>query len=75
MLFAGAGIGTGQVIGATDLRGKAPIARRVRREDCPATIYQHLAIDFRSVAIRDLTGRPTPIIRRGQPIAELGRLV
>jgi hypothetical protein len=73
MLFAGGGIHTGQVIGATDIRGEAPIARRVGPEDFLATIYQHLAIDFRSVAIRDFSGRPTPIIRQGEPIVELRR--
>jgi hypothetical protein len=73
MLFAGGGIHTGQVIGATDIRGEAPIARRVGPEDFLATIYQHLAIDFRKVAIQDFSGRPTPIIRQGEPIVELRR--
>lgn len=73
MLFAGAGVRTGQVIGATDRRGEAPIARRVGPEDFLATIYEHLAIDFRNAMIQDFSGRPTPIIREGQPIAELTR--
>jgi hypothetical protein len=73
MLFAGGGIRTGQVIGATDIRGEAPVARRVGPEDFLATIYQHLAIDFRNLTIRDSSGRPTPIIRQGEPIAELAR--
>ena len=73
MLFAGGGIHTGQVVGATDTRGEAPIARRVGPEDFLATIYQHLAIDFRRVAIRDFSGRPTPIIRQAHRLSSLGR--
>jgi hypothetical protein len=71
MLFAGGGIRTGQVIGATDPRGETVIDRRVSPEDFLATIYQHLKIDFRNTAIEDFSGRPTPIIREGNPIAEL----
>ena len=71
MLFAGGGIRTGQVIGATDPRGETVIDRRVSPEDFLATIYQHLKIDFRNTAIEDFGGRPTPIIREGNPIAEL----
>jgi hypothetical protein len=73
MLFAGGGIRTGQVIGATDRRGEDPIARRVGPEDFLSTIYQHLAIDFRRVAFPDPSGRPIPIIREGEPIHELWR--
>lgn len=71
MLFAGGGIRTGQVIGATDARGEDPIDRRVGPEDFLATIYRHLNIDYQNAAIRDFSGRPTPIIRAGKPIAEL----
>ncbi len=71
MLFAGGGIRTGQVIGATDKRGEEVIERRVRPEDFLATIYHHLGIDFEHTTIEDFTGRPTPIIRDGKPIAEL----
>lgn len=71
MLFAGGGIATGQVVGATDARGEDPISRRVTPEDFLATIYQHLGIDFRNIHIEDFTGRPTPIIRDGNPVPEL----
>ncbi|MGE3780293.1 MAG: DUF1501 domain-containing protein [Pirellulaceae bacterium] len=73
MLFAGGGIRTGQVIGATDARGEAPVARPVHPEDFLATLYRHLGIDYRTAAIRDFSGRPTPIIRSGEAIAELAR--
>ncbi len=75
MLFAGGGIQTGQVIGATDARGEDPISRRVSPEDFLATIYQHLDIDFNHIAPIDFSGRPRPIIRAGKPITELARQV
>lgn len=75
MLFAGGGIKTGQVIGATDARGEDPVERPVGPEDFLATIYTHLGIDFRNTTINDFAGRPTPIIRTGTPIHELARVV
>jgi uncharacterized protein (DUF1501 family) len=71
MLFAGGGVRTGQVLGATDARGEDPIDGQVGPEDFLATIYQHLRIDFRNVTLRDFSGRPTPIIREGNPITGL----
>jgi uncharacterized protein (DUF1501 family) len=74
MLFAGGGIRTGQVIGATDKRGEDPIERRVGPGDFLATIYRHLGIDFVHTAIPNFAGRPIPILSRGKPIPELGRV-
>jgi uncharacterized protein (DUF1501 family) len=71
MLFAGGGIRTAQVIGATDARGEDPIERRVGPGDFLATIYRHLGIDYRRVAIRNFAGRPIPIVSSGEAIAEL----
>jgi hypothetical protein len=71
MLFAGGGIQTGQVIGATDAKGEEVVQRLVGPEDFLATIYQHLGIDYRSTAIENHSGRPVPIVRSGQPIHEL----
>jgi hypothetical protein len=73
MLFAGGGIRTGQVIGATDARGEDPVERRVGPQDFLATLYRHLNIDAAKVAIPDFTGRPIPILRDGSPIVELAR--
>jgi uncharacterized protein (DUF1501 family) len=74
MLFAGGGIRTGQVIGATDPRGEDPVDRRVGPEDFLATLYEHLGIDWRNATLPDFSGRPTPIIREGQAISELARI-
>jgi uncharacterized protein (DUF1501 family) len=71
MIWAGGGIATGQVIGRTDRRGEDVVDRRVSPQDFLATIYRHLGIDFERVTIPDHTGRPTPIVTNGHPIAEL----
>lgn len=73
MLFAGGGIRTGQVVGATDKQGEDPIERRVGPGDFLATIYHHLGIDFKHVAIPNFAGRPVPIVSEGDTIPELVR--
>lgn len=70
-LWAGGGIQTGQVIGATDRRGEDVVERACGPGDFLATIYRHLGIDAGKVTIDDLNGRPTPIVNEGKPIAEL----
>jgi Protein of unknown function (DUF1501) len=71
MLFAGGGITTGQVIGATDRRGEQVVERRVGVGDFLATAYRHLGIDAGNITIPDLSGRPIPILQDGSPIQEL----
>jgi len=71
MLFAGGGIETGQVIGATDRVGEDPIKRRVSPGDFLATLYSHLGIDFHGLALTNSAGRPIPILSQGEPISEL----
>ena len=69
-VLAGGGIQGGQVIGATDAIGAAPINRALGPGDLLASIYQVLGIDPQST-IRDRQNRPIPIVESGQPIAEL----
>jgi hypothetical protein len=71
MLFAGGGIQTGQVMGATDPRGEDPVDRRVGPGDFLATIYRHLGIDYANTKLLDFTGRPVPILNTGEAIEEL----
>jgi len=71
MLFAGGGIKTGQVIGATDAKGEDPIDRRVGPDDFLATLYQHLGIDRIDTGIVDFSGRPVLLAPQGTPIPEL----
>ena len=73
MLFAGGGIRTGQVIGATDPRGENPISRRVGPADFLATIYRHLGIDYKHASIPNFAGRPVKIVEDGDAIPELAR--
>ena len=72
-LWAGGGISTGGIIGATDKRGEDVIERPCGPGDFLATLYQHLGIDAGQIAIPDFSGRPNPILPRGAPIAELMR--
>ncbi|MCA9106930.1 MAG: DUF1501 domain-containing protein, partial [Planctomycetales bacterium] len=71
MLFAGGGIDTGAVIGATDRLGEDPIDRRVGPDDFLATIYRHLGIDRIHSGITDFSGRPVLLAPNGEPIPEL----
>ena len=70
MLVSGGGMRTGQVVGATDARGEAPIERALAPEDLWATVYRHLGIDH-TQSFLDHSGRPFPILPGGEPIAEL----
>ncbi|UUO08857.1 DUF1501 domain-containing protein [Blastopirellula sp. J2-11] len=70
-IWAGGGIETGRFIGATDSKGEDSIDRICKPGDFLATIYHHLGIDGRKVFIKDLNGRPTPIVDHGAPIPEL----
>ncbi|MDA1049686.1 MAG: DUF1501 domain-containing protein [Planctomycetota bacterium] len=71
MMFAGGGIETGQVIGATDRRGEDVIERRVGVHDFLATVYRHLGVATDGVEFRDFAGRPIPVLNQGTPIPEL----
>jgi uncharacterized protein (DUF1501 family) len=70
VLLSGGGMRMGQVIGATDARGEAPVERRVAPEDILATIYARLGIDPRTEFMNH-AGRPIPILPGGTPLAEL----
>jgi hypothetical protein len=70
-LWAGGGIQTGGVIGASDKRGEDVVERHCGPGDFLSTIYHHLGIDAHHVAITDFAGRPTPLVSTGRPIPEL----
>jgi len=72
-LWAGGGIKTGGIIGATDARGEEVVERAATSGDFLATIYRHLGIDAAHLSIPDFSGRPNPILPRGAPIRELER--
>jgi hypothetical protein len=70
MLFAGAGVQGGKVIGATDRTGSYVTDRPVRPADVSATIYQSLGIDQHK-PLYTPDGRPIEILAEGEPVKEL----
>jgi uncharacterized protein (DUF1501 family) len=70
LLFAGAGVKGGQVIGATDKQGGYVTKRPVAPADVACTIYECVGIDPR----KQLTapdGRPVEILDKGEAVDEL----
>jgi len=70
MIFAGAGIQGGKVIGATDRTGAQVTDRPVRPADVAATIFAALGIDPRK-ELSAPDGRPIAILAEGDPVREL----
>ncbi|MEI6871122.1 MAG: DUF1501 domain-containing protein [Verrucomicrobiota bacterium] len=69
-IWAGGGIQTGGIIGATDKRGEDVTERACGPGDFLSTVYHHLGIDSKAT-IDDFNGRPTALVNDGRPIAEL----
>jgi len=67
--MAGAGIGGGQVYGASDKQGGVPIENRVSPGDLTASIFHLLGIDYRG-RFQDQEGREHRLTE-GQPIFQL----
>jgi uncharacterized protein (DUF1501 family) len=70
-IWAGGGIQTGGIVGATDKRGEDVIERPCGPGDFLSTIYHHLGIDAAKITIDDFNGRPTGLVNEGRPIPEL----
>jgi uncharacterized protein (DUF1501 family) len=70
LLFAGAGVRGGQVIGATDARGEYVTDRAIRSPEGAATLYHALGIDYQK-ALLSPQGRPVPILPECEPVREL----
>jgi hypothetical protein len=69
ILFAGAGVRGGQVIGASDAIGSEPKDRPVSPAEVAASIYRGLGIDL-STPLPGPDGKPVPLTDAG-PIVEL----
>ncbi len=69
-MFFGAGIRTGQVIGATDRRGAYPVSRPTHPNDILATVYHLLGFDPHQTTIPDRTDRPVHLTE-GDIVREL----
>ena len=70
LLFAGAGVTPGKVVGATDRDGAFVTDRPVRPADVCYTVYESLGIDPRKM-LRTPEGRPVEILDQGGSIPEL----
>src|SRR5262249_41207755 len=70
IVFAGAGVAGGQVIGRTDKEGGEVTDRPHTPEDYAATIYEKLGID-RDRPLYTSSHRPVYFGHLGEPIAEL----
>ncbi len=70
ILFAGAGVQGGRVIGATDKDGAFVTDRPVRPADVAWTVYESLGIDPRKLLYTP-EGRPVEILDQGGLITEL----
>jgi hypothetical protein len=70
LLFAGAGVRPGQVIGATDKQGAYVTRRPVSPADVACTIYEALGINP-SKQLRTPDGRPIEILDQGESVKEL----
>jgi uncharacterized protein (DUF1501 family) len=75
LALAGAGIKTGQVVGASDERGANVTERVVTMGDLYATIYKTLGIDWKKEYMSPI-GRPVKIAnslddKTGAPVKEL----
>ena len=70
MLWAGAGVAQGQVIGATDKNGAFVTDRPVRPADVAWTVYESLGIDPAKELLTP-EGRPVSILAEGANVTEL----
>ncbi len=70
LLFAGAGVREGQVIGATDKQGAYVTRRPVAPADVACTVFEALGIDPRKQLLTP-DGRPVEILDKGETVKEL----
>ncbi|MDB6007042.1 MAG: hypothetical protein JWR15_4029 [Prosthecobacter sp.] len=70
ILFAGAGVPRGGIIGATDPKGYYASDNIYSPEDFATTLYTKLGIDPHQV-LETSSGRPVQLINGGRPIREL----
>ncbi len=70
MIFAGAGVRGGQVIGQTDEKGEFVTERPVRPAEVAATLYDALGVDYHK-ELHTPAGRPVRILTDAAPVHEL----
>jgi hypothetical protein len=70
LALAGGGLRMGQVVGESNSKAEVPKSAAITPQDLMATVFHVLGIP-RDLSYNDPTGRPTPMINGGRPIAEL----
>ncbi|MGE5191797.1 MAG: DUF1501 domain-containing protein [Deltaproteobacteria bacterium] len=70
IVMAGAGLRTGQAIGATDAQAACVIDRPVTPPDMAATVLKVLGIDP-EIVVQTPVGRPVQLASGGKPVTEL----
>lgn len=70
MIFAGAGVRGGQVVGKTDEKGEYVTDRPCRPHEVAATLYHALGVDYHKELLTP-SARPVRILSDAEPIHEL----
>jgi Protein of unknown function (DUF1501) len=70
LAFAGGGLKMGQVVGESTAKAETPKTTPITPQDLMATVF-HVVGMPQDLHYKDQSGRPTPMITSGKPIAEL----
>jgi uncharacterized protein (DUF1501 family) len=70
LALAGGGLRMGQVVGDSNARAEVPRTTPITPQDLMATVFHVLGMP-QNLHYNDQSGRPTPMIDGGRPIAEL----
>jgi hypothetical protein len=70
LALAGGGLKMGQAVGESSAKAERPKSTPITPQDLMATVFHVLGLP-RDLHYNDPTGRPTPMITDGKPIAEL----
>jgi hypothetical protein len=70
LALAGGGLKMGQVVGQSSEKAEYPKSTPITPQDLMATVFHVLGLP-QDLHYKDPTGRPTPMITGGKPIAEL----
>ncbi len=70
LALAGGGLKMGQAIGESTAKAEVPKSKPIGPQDLMATVFHVLGLP-QDLHYKDPTGRPTPMINGGKPIAEL----
>jgi hypothetical protein len=70
LALAGGGLRMGQVVGESNAKAEMPKSTPISPQDLMATVFHVLGVPL-DLHYQDPTGRPTPMVGTGKPIAEL----